>query len=153
MILVRTIQPCFVKAINFSGNTSMQGPIHAFFFLVSPNDNPGQHLRILAQIAGSVDDANFIKDWKDASDDQELKEILLRDERFFSLTIRKNTPSFKLIGNSLRDIYMPEGCLVALIRRKGETIVPRGFTEFMERDRLTIIGDAQGIQQLINYYS
>ena len=48
---------------------------------------------------------------------------------------------------------MPEGCLVALIRRKGETIVPRGLTELMEGDRLTIIGDAQRIEQLINEYS
>ena len=153
MILVRTLQPCFVKALNFSGKTSMQGPIHAFFYLISPNENPGQHLRILAQIAGRVDDENFIKDWMNATDDQELKEILLRDERFFSLTIRNNTPSSALIGNSLRDIQMPEGCLVALIRRKGETIVPRGLTELMEGDRLTIIGDAQGIEQLINEYS
>ena len=153
MILVRTLQPCFVNALNFSGKTSMQGPIHAFFFLVSPNENPGQHLRILAQIAGRVDDENFIKDWIDALDDQELKEILLRDERFFSLIIRNNSPSSVLIGNSLRDIRMPEGCLVALIRRKGETIVPRGLTELMEGDRLTIIGDAREIEQLINEYS
>ena len=117
-------QICYVKVFNFSGKTSMQGPIHAFFCLVSPNENPGQLLRILAQIAGRVDDENFIKDWMDAMDDQELKEILLRDERFFSLTIQNNTQSSALIGNCLRDIRMPEGCLVALIRRKGETIVP-----------------------------
>ena len=153
MILVRTIQACHVRALNFSGKTSMQGPIHAFFFLVSPNENPGQHLRILAQIAGRVDDENFIKDWMDASNDQELKEILLRDERFFSLIIRNNTSSSELIGNSLREIRMPEGCLVALIRRKGETIVPRGLTELMEGDRLTIIGDAKGIEQLIHKYN
>ena len=108
---------------------------------------------IIDQIAGRVDDKNFIKDWMGATDDQELKEILLRDERFFSLTIRRNTPSFVLVGNSLRDIRMPEGCLVALIRRKGETIVPRGLTELMEGDRLTIIGDIKGIEQLINEYS
>ncbi len=153
MVLVRTIQPCFVNDLNFSGVTSKQGPIHAFFFLLSPNENPGQHLRILAQIAVRVDDENFIKDWMDASDDQELKEILLRDERFFSLIIRKNTPSSTLIGNSLREIQMPEGCLVALIRRKGETIVPSGLTELIEGDRLTIIGDAKGIEKLINKYS
>jgi amino acid transporter/mannitol/fructose-specific phosphotransferase system IIA component (Ntr-type) len=153
MVLVRTKEQCFVEALDFSGKTSLQGPIHAFFFLVSPNENPGQHLRILAQIAGRVDDEDFIKDWLDATNDQELKEILLRDERFFSLTIRSNTASSALIGHSLRDIRMPEGCLVALIRRKGETIVPRGLTVLMEGDRLTIIGDAQGIGQLINEYS
>ena len=48
---------------------------------------------------------------------------------------------------------MPEECLVALIRRKGETIVPRGLTELMEGDRLTIIGDPKGIEQLIHEYN
>ena len=88
-----------------------------------------------------------------ATDDQELKEILLRDERFFSLTIRSNSLSSSLIGKSLSDVRMPEGCLVALIRRKGETIVPSGLTELIEGDRLTIIGDAKGIEKLINKYS
>jgi len=153
LVLVRTKKPCFVDAPDFSGKTSLQGPIHAFFFLVSPSENPGQHLRILSQIAGRVDDNNFLKDWKDATHEQDLKEILLRDERFFSLRIRSNTPSSVLIGLSLRDIRMPGGCLVALIRRKGETIVPRGLTVLLEGDRLTIIGDKQGIEQLNDEYN
>ena len=152
LVLVRTKKPCFVDAPDFSGKTSLQ-PIHAFFFLVSPNDNPGQHLRILAQIAGRVDESNFLKDWKEATDEQDLKEILLRDERFFSLRILSNTPTTVLIGRTLREIRMPEGCLVALIRRKGETIVPRGFTVLLEGDRLTIIGDAYGIEQLNDAYN
>ena len=153
MVIVRVNELCFVEAPDFSGKISLQGPIHAFFYLISPNDNPGQHLRILAQIAGRIDDENFLKDWLDASDEQELKEILLRDERFLSLRIRNNTPSSVFIGLSLKDISMPEGCLVALIRRRGETIVPRGLTVLLEGDRLTIIGDAQGIEQLNNKYN
>ena len=153
MVIVRVNELCFVEAPDFSGKISLQGPIHAFFFLISPNENPGQHLRILSQIAGRIDDENFLKDWLDASDEQELKEILLRDERFLSLRIRNNTPSSVFIGRSLKDIRMPEGCLVALIRRRGETIVPRGLTVLLEGDRLTIIGDAQGIEQLNNKYN
>ena len=153
MVIVRAKEICFVEAPDFSGNTSLQGPIHAFFFLVSPNNNPGQHLRILAQIAGKVDDENFLKDWLAAKDEQELKEILLRDERFLSLIIRGNSPSSVLIGRSLGEIRMPEGSLVALIRRKGETIIPRGQTVLEEGDRLTIIGDAHGIEKLNNEYS
>ena len=121
--------------------------------MISPNDNPGQHLRILAQIAGRVDDENFIKDWLVAIDEQELKEILLRDERFLSLRIQANSPSSMLIGRSLVEIRMPKGSLVALIRRKGETIIPRGQTVLEEGDRLTIIGDAHGIEELNNEYS
>ncbi len=153
MVIVRVNELCFVEAPDFSGKILLQGPIHAFFYLISPNENPGQHLRILAQIAGRIDDENFLKDWLDASDEQELKEILLRDERFLSLRIRKNTPSSVFIGRSLKDIRMPEDCLVAVIRRRGETIVPRGLTVLLEGDRLTIIGDAQGIKQLNNKYN
>ena len=153
MVIVRVNELCFVEAPDFSGKILLQGPIHAFFYLISPNENPGQHLRILAQIAGRIDDENFLKDWLDASDEQELKEILLRDERFLSLRIRNNTPSSVFIGRSLKDIRMPEDCLVAVIRRRGETIVPRGLTVLLEGDRLTIIGDAQGIKQLNNKYN
>ena len=152
MVIVRAKETCFVEAPDFSGETSLQGPIHAFFFLISPNDNPGQHLRILAQIAGRVDDENFIKDWLVAIDEQEMKEILLRDERFLSLRIQANSPSSMLIGRSLLEIRMPKGSLVALIRRKGETIIPRGQTVLEEGDRLTIIGDAHGIEELNNEY-
>ena len=153
MVIVRVNELCFVEAPDFSGKILLQGPIHAFFYLISPNENPGQHLRILAQIAGRIDDENFLKDWLDASDEQELKEILLRDERFLSLRIRNNTPSSVFIGRSLKDIRMPEDCLVAVIRRRGETIVPRGLTVLLEGDRLTIIGDAQGIEKLNNKYN
>ncbi len=153
MVIVKAKETCFVEAPDFSGKISLQGPIHAFFFLVSPSENPGQHLRILAQIAGRVDDEDFLKDWLAANDEQELKEILLRDERFLSLRIRSNTPSSVLIGRSLGEIRMPEGSLVALIRRKGETIIPRGQTVLEEGDRLTVIGDAHGIEKLNDEYS
>ncbi len=153
MVIVKAKETCFVEAPDFSGKISLQGPIHAFFFLVSPSENPGQHLRILAQIAGRVDDEDFLKDWLAANDEQELKEILLRDERFLSLRIRSNSPSSVLIGRSLGEIRMPEGSLVALIRRKGETIIPRGQTVLEEGDRLTVIGDAHGIEKLNNEYS
>ena len=107
----------------------------------------------MAQIAGRVDDQNFIKDWLLAKDEQELKEILLRDERFLSIQISKEKPSGILIGSSLGQIQMPKGSLVALIQRKGTTIVPRGNTVLLEGDRLTIIGDTYGIRQLSDEYN
>ena len=58
MVLVRSKEPCYVDAPDSSGKVTSQGPIHAFFFLVSPKINPGQHIRILAQMAGRVDDKN-----------------------------------------------------------------------------------------------
>ena len=53
-----------------------------------------------------------------------------------------------LIGHVIKDIQMPEGILIALIRRKGKMIIPHGYTLLHEGDRLTFIGDTDGIKQL-----
>ena len=119
--------------------------VHAVFFLVSPQEDAGRHLRILAQIAGRVDDEGFLEEWLGARDPQELKEVLLRDERLFALHVSRDTATARLVGRALRDLKMPEGTLVALIRRESEFVVPRGNTVLEEGDRLTIIGDPAGI--------
>ena len=122
------------------------------FVFLSGERDPGQHLRILAQLAGRVEDDNFIKEWLASRDDQELKETLLRDDRFLSLELRTGTPSEALIGRALKELRMPEGSLVALIRRRGETLVPRGGTVLHEWDRLTIIGEPLGLKELVERY-
>lgn len=119
--------------------------VKAVFFLVSPEENPTQHLRILAQIAGRVDDEGFMAEWQNARDEQELKEALLHDEQFLSLIISKSNKTESLIGSTLRDVRLPGGCLVALLRRNGQTLVPNGNTVLQNQDKLTIIGDAVGL--------
>ncbi len=126
--------------------------VKAVFFLISPEDNPTLHLRILAQIAGRVDDENFMHEWEQAADDQELKEVLLHDERFLSLFVKKGTASETLIGKPLRELRIPDTCLIALLRRGGQTIVPKGDTVFQEGDKLTIIGDLKGMNEMKKRY-
>ncbi len=127
-------------------------PVHAVFVLISGESNPGQHLRILAQLASHMEDETFMNQWMASRDEQELKETLLRDDRFLSLELKSGTPSESLIGSSLKDLRMPEGSLVALIRRRGETLVPRGGTVLREWDRLTIIGEPAGLIELEKTY-
>lgn len=122
--------------------------VKALFFLVSPEKNPTQHLRILAQIAGRVDDPGFSQEWSDAHNESELKEAVLHDERFFSLIVEKGKPSQAIIEQELKDINIPEGCLVALLMRGGSSIIPKGDLVFEEGDRLTIIGDKAGLNEL-----
>ena len=62
------------------------------------------------------------------------------------------TASAALIGQKLMDIDIPEGVLIALIRRDGEHLVPRGQTELRSGDRLTIVGDPQGIADVAARY-
>jgi mannitol/fructose-specific phosphotransferase system IIA component (Ntr-type) len=127
-------------------------PVHAIFFVVSPESDPGRHLRILAQLAGRVENGGFMEEWLANRDEQELKETLLRDDRFLALKLRTGTKSEAMIGHALRELGMPEGSLVALIRRYGVTMVPRGRTVLREGDRLTIIGEPAGLQKLDEEY-
>jgi len=128
-------------------------PIHAVFFLVSGEHDAGRHLRILAQLAGRIEAEGFMEEWLNDRNDQELKETLLRDDRFLSLQIASGKKTEQLIGKALNELSMPEGTLVALIRRYGETLVPRGRTVLRDGDRLTIIGTPAGIGLVANQYT
>ena len=134
------------------GVTIDDAAVTAIFMLVSGDKDPGTHLRILAQLAGRVEDESFGSDWQESVGEQALKEVLLRDDRFLSLVIERGTKTTPLIDRALRDLQMPEGSLVALIWRRGQSIVPRGATELREGDRLTIIGEPAGLQSLAELY-
>jgi len=148
MVAVRSRRGLRVDVIDVHGSHSPEDRIHALFFLVSPEENPRRHLRILAQIAERVDDPDFMEEWLAARNEQELKEILLRDEHFLSLRLRKGGEGAELIGRALSELEMPEGALVALIRRNGRIVVPRGSTVLESGDRLTIVGEADDIRRL-----
>ncbi len=127
--------------------------VFSIIFLVSPLDSPTQHLRILAQIAEHVDDDYFEKKWNRAKTEQQLKEVLLRDERSISLTIRSQSKTSVLINQKLLQVNFPENSLVALLNRKGKVIVPRGNITFKEKDRLTVIGDPEAIEKIRALYN
>lgn len=126
--------------------------VHAIFFLVSPQIDPTQHLRILAQIAGRVEEDTFVEEWNNAKDEQELKEALLHEDRLLSIIVKKDSPSASLINKPLKDVKFPEGCLVAMLRRQGKTIIPKGNTVINDGDRLTIIGEPKGMEELKKMY-
>jgi hypothetical protein len=147
MVLVRAPAGVVVPHDEFHEGEDEQ-IVNALFFLVSPEGDPGQHLRILAQIAERVDDEGFMETWLNATEDQELREILLRDDRFLTIPLVKGRPSGRLIGKTLREFKLPEGALVALVRRGSEVIVPSGSTSLSESDILTVIGDPTTIRDL-----
>jgi len=152
------VMVCCRKGVHVNIKSELTGeritdePIYAFFFLASPEENPGQHLRILAQIASHVDDEKFIGNWLSAENEQEIKELLLREDRYLSLFLEPNSNTNSLIGSMIKDLDLPEGSLIALIHRKGEIIIPKGKTILEEFDRLTIIGSLTGIKSLYDRY-
>ena len=115
-------------------------PVRAVFFLISSESDPGQHLRILAQIARRVDQSDFMPAWLGAVSDEELKETLFRNERMLVMTLEPGRGSADLIGRTLKEVSLPVGTLLAMLRREDELVFPRGDTDLLEGDRLTVIG-------------
>ena len=126
--------------------------IYALFMLISEEENARQHLRMLAQLAVCVDAEDFVGQWRMARNEQALKEILLRDERFLSLKLKAGSASGEFIGKALREVRLPSSALVVLVRRDGQTLIPHGNTILEDLDRLTIIGEPKDIRTLYTQY-
>ncbi len=147
MVMVRSKSGVHVNVQNPVTEQQEEQVLYAIFFLLSPLDNPTQHVRMLAQVARQIENEDFMNDWIMAEDEQQLKESILHNERFHSIYIHKNSPTEELIGKPLSAINMPEGSLVALIRRGKQTIIPRGNTIIHEYDRITVIGDPSSMRE------
>ncbi len=152
MVLARSLSGLTVEVGDQFSDERHGTLIHAIFFLASPEENPGQHLRLLAGIAGRADDDDFMDAWLAAEDPVDFREAVLRDERFMSLYLSGHGPSSQLIGMALKDVRWPHGTLVALVRRDGEILIPGGGTELRAGDRLSIVGEANGIQAVRTRY-
>ncbi len=153
MVVVRASKNVNISYMNVLSSETEETDVKAVFFLVSPEDDPGLHLRILAQIARRVEDDDFQASWDSAPDTHALKDVLLRHERYLILPVRHDLPTADWIGSPISEIRIPETCLISWIRRNWQVIVPRGGTVIQPGDELTIIGDPVDLESLSSDFS
>lgn len=152
MVLVRipegiTLDPDHFETLSYHGENA-ESKIQAVIFLVSSQLHAGQHLRTIAHIAEMVDSGHFMDRWLSAKDERELREVMLRDERFLNVVLNKEDGSSELIGKKISGIDLPGESLVTIIRRDGEIIIPHGNTILQEGDELSIIGQINDIETI-----
>lgn len=153
LVMVRTKQGVVVNVDDdLLADHDADNPVFAFFFLVSPEKKPSQHLRLLAQIAERATDEDFMTEWLDCENEQEIKEILHRDEHFIYLILRNETRNASIIGKAVREVDLPAGCMIEIVHRGDDIQIPREDTVLKEGDRLTIIGGPLGIQNIHQQY-
>ncbi len=61
------------KGISFDNPGS---PVTCIFIIIGSKNDPKKHLRILAEIAVRADRENFLNNWRDASNEQELWKVM-----------------------------------------------------------------------------
>ena len=91
-------------------------------------------------------------EWLGVENDEQLKEALFRDERILVMTLESEQKGSDLIGLRLREVELPGGTLIVMIRRGDDSLIPRGDTTLLDGDRLTVIGRAEGISALRERY-
>jgi len=127
-------------------------PVYAFFFLVSPNSAESDHLRTLATLARRIDEDRFMAEWRAATDARAMKESLLHHERYITLDLLSDTKTGNFIGRAVKDLDLPAGAVVALVRREEQFTIPDRNVTLKEGDQVTIIGDPAGIGRLYELY-
>ena len=71
----------------------------------------------------------------------------------YSLVEEKIVEGALAIGVAIKDLKLPEHCVIAGVIRKNEVIVPRGGTVFEEGDEVLAVTDMEGARQLGKLFS
>jgi len=71
----------------------------------------------------------------------------------YSLVAEKIPANAKAVGVEIRNLGLPDHCVIAAIIRQGEVIVPRGITSLQQDDEVLAVTDRQGQKQLIELFS
>jgi len=66
----------------------------------------------------------------------------------YSLIEEKITVDAKAVGMAIKDLNLPEQCVIAGIIRQGKVIVPRGITTLEVNDEVLALTDPEGAREL-----
>ncbi len=69
----------------------------------------------------------------------------------YSLVEEKIAPSSPVIGIAIKDMSLPQNCVISGIIRKGEIVLPRGITTLEEGDEVLALVDDNAREQLARF--
>lgn len=74
-----------------------------------------------------------------------LRDAVDEDIRYLDYQVRGDSPAD---GRRLRNLPLTEDAVVVAVRRDGRTLIPRGNTELIEGDRVTLIATAHAVDSI-----
>lgn len=134
--------------------TSGEQRVFGFLLLIGSQERPDAHLALLAALISRVAEGP-VTDWTHCAGVEELRDNLLRHERFLTLHLETGSAAESFVGKRIWQLgdVLPQGVLIALIERDGEASVPKGNTQLKRGDTLTILGQPEEIEKLYRAYS
>lgn len=148
LVLVRVEEGYSARRLPADGELPREPRVFALLFLVSSMEESGQHLRILAHLTEKAGEEKFVERWCAAEDEEELREVLLREDHVVKLTLGSDRHADRFIGRRVGELDLPEGCRLPVIRREGDLLAATEDTPLREGDRLYIIGEPDDLKDL-----
>jgi trk system potassium uptake protein TrkA len=71
----------------------------------------------------------------------------------YSLVEEKIPPGARAVGMMIKDLPLPDHCVIAAIIRKGEIMIPRGVSVIEMDDEIMAVTDAEGARSLADLFS
>ena len=71
----------------------------------------------------------------------------------FSLFEMIVSPVAEVVGMAIKDLHLPEQCIIAAIIREGKMVVPRGSIKFNAGDEVLVITDTVGAEELVELFT
>jgi trk system potassium uptake protein TrkA len=71
----------------------------------------------------------------------------------YSLVEEKIPADARAVGVAIKDLALPEHCVIAAIIRKGEVMIPRGVSMIEEGDEILALTDKQGTKELADLFA
>lgn len=121
---------------------------HTLLFLVSPQTPVGLDVRLSGMLAEVVQSDRFARRWLRAVDEKSLNAILMRDDRFYHGPVETMPFLVDQLGTKVGELELPGSCIVALVERNGELIIPTPDVRLLAFDDVAIIGDPEAIELL-----
>jgi trk system potassium uptake protein TrkA len=70
----------------------------------------------------------------------------------FSLVEEKVPPGAPAVGKQIRELSLPDNCVIAAIIRKGDVVVPRGVTTIQPGDEILAVVDREAAEHLAGLF-
>ena len=83
----------------------------------------------------------------------DMMTLLMLRRGNYAVVEEKVPPGAEAIDVAIKDLELPDHCVIAAIIRQGEVIVPRGITTFQVDDEVLAVTDNEGAKQLMELFA
>ncbi len=122
--------------------------VHTLMYLILPEEPAGLDLRIVGHLAEVAQSDRFEERWLAAKDENELAEVLVRDDHFVRERAEKIPALASQLEVPLREVDLPGSCLVMMIERAGQLMIAKPRLELKADDLVSILGEPEDLSLL-----